>query len=220
MMPRLRYDQNGNCIGSHTMIFDEIPDDYVVDSIFLNGKFGDLSNLGIFKHLKGYYADKPLKGFDLGIEFQNEEWFRSEIFMGLSLDYLNSARYLWKAIDKERGKDMVSYYLIPCTYLCKHSIELMLKRCLLAKGITEFKGHSVKKLWEKLDEKQLPHYLELSSFIDEVEQIDSNEMALRYGLDNGFKLLPSDLYYDIDKIIANAMFLFNIVDEHIIWKYR
>ena len=66
----------------------------------------------------------------------------------------------------------------------------------------------------------MPHYQELSSFINEVEQIDSNEMALRYGLDNGFKLLPSDLYYDIDKIIANAMFLFNIVDEHIIWKYR
>ena len=61
MMPRLRYDKNGNCIGSHTMLFDEIPDDYVVDSIFLNGKFGDLSSLGMFKHLKGYYADKPLK---------------------------------------------------------------------------------------------------------------------------------------------------------------
>ena len=218
MLPRLRYDKNGNCIGSHTMLFDEIPDDYKVSAVFLNGKFGDLSNLGVMKHLKCIYADKDLNGYDRGIEFQNEEWFRSEIFFHLSLDYLNSAKYLWNGITVDRSQDIVSHYVIPCTYLCKHSIELMLKRCLLAKRVTDFRGHSVKKLWDKLNEKQLPHYKELSSFIDEVEKIDNNEMALRYGLDNRFKLLSSDLNYDIDKLLANTMFLFNIVDEHIICK--
>ena len=113
MQLRPRFDKNGSFIGSHRMLFDEIPDDFVVDTVFLNVKFGDLSYLGVYKHLKEYYADKPLKGYDKGIEFQNEEWFRSEIFNYLSLDYLNSAKYLWNAINEERGKEMVSYYLIP-----------------------------------------------------------------------------------------------------------
>ena len=216
---RERFDENGNLIGSHRMVFDEISDDFVIKTIFLDNKFADLSFLGIYKYLKELYADKDLKEYDLGIEFQNEEWFRAEIFEKLSLDYLNSARYLWNGINDNRGKDMVSYYVIPCAYLCKHSIELMLKRCLLSKGITDFKGHSVKKLWEKMNETAIPHYQELTSFLDEIEQVDSNEMALRYGLDNGFQLLPSNLYFDIERLLENTMFLFNIVDEYIISKY-
>lgn len=213
---RIRYDENGNYISGHKMVFDNIPDDYKVKTIFLNNKLADLSYLGIYKHLRELYADKELKGYDLGIEFQNDEWFRNEIFTYLSLDYINSAIYLWNGINNERGKDMVSYYVIPCAYLCKHSIELILKRCLLSKGITDFKGHSVKILWNKLNATSIPSYNDLTSFINEVEHIDNNEMSLRYGLDNGFQLPPSNLYFNIDALLANTMFLFNIVDEYII----
>lgn len=213
---RIRYDENGNYISGHKMVFDNIPDDYKVKTIFLNNKLADLSYLGIYKHLRELYADKKLKGYDLGIEFQNDEWFRNEIFTYLSLDYINSAIYLWNGINNERGKDMVSYYVIPCAYLCKHSIELILKRCLLSKGITDFKGHSVKILWNKLNATSIPSYKDLTSFINEVEHIDNNEMSLRYGLDNGFQLPPSNLYFNIDALLANTMFLFNIVDEYII----
>ncbi len=177
---RERFDENGNWIGSHMMIFDSIPDDYVVNTIFdKDNKYTDLSYLGVFRSLKAEYADKELKGYDLGIEFQDEDYVRREIFRHLSLDYLNSARYLWNGVNSDRGQDVVTYYVIPCAFLCKHSIELFLKTCMLYKGISDFKGHSIKKLWEKLDEKEIPQYRELSDFIGELEKVDNNEMALR-----------------------------------------
>lgn len=213
---RERYDNNGNLIGLHNMVFDEIPDGFVVKTIFTNDKkFVDLSYLGIYKHLTEQYADKDLKGYDLGIEFQNKNWVGTEVFKHLSLDYLNSAIFLRCGINDDRGEDMATYYLVPCAFLCKHSIELALKFCLLSKGKTNFQGHNVVKLWEMLDETQIPSYKELSNFINEIEQIDYSETALRYGIDKKMQFLPSNLYFDIDCLLSNTMFFFNIVDEYI-----
>ena len=32
---RKRYDETGKCIGAHNMVFDEIPDDYVIKRLSL-----------------------------------------------------------------------------------------------------------------------------------------------------------------------------------------
>lgn len=208
---RARYDSNGNIVGCHRMIFDDIPDDYQIKRVIFDDKVYDLSYLGVMKHLRDNKVAE---------EFEDNTFYSSEVISHMALDYLNSAIYLQKGIIADRGQDCVSYYLIPCAYLCKHSIELKLKECLLSKGEKELKGHSVLALWNKLNETSVPNYDKLQDFITEVEKIDNNEMALRYGISKGLEPLTEKFKFDVDNLISNTMFLFNILDEYIICKYK
>lgn len=211
MEQRKRYDKDGNIIGWHTVTFECIPDDYEIKKIILNGKMQDLSYLGVMKYLRDIKA---------GEEFENDVFYSSEILSKMSLDYLNSALLLRQGIANDRGKDIVSYYVIPCAFLCKHSIELKLKECLLSKGERTLRGHSVLNLWKQLDEADMLHYNEITAFLEEVEKIDSNEMALRYGISKDLLPLQEKFMFDIDNFLNNTMYLFNIVAEYIICKYR
>ena len=158
---RERYDENGNLKGYHNMIFDNIPDDYQIQKVILDDKVYDLSYIGIMKYLRSIEAGK---------EFADDKFYSSEVISHMALDYLNSALFLYQGIVNDRGQDIVSYYFIPCAFLCKHSIELKLKECLLEKGINELKGHSVLGIWNNLNEKQIPHAEELQWFLSEVEK--------------------------------------------------
>ncbi len=204
---RKRYDENGNLIGYHNMIFDNIPDNYQIKKVILEDRVYDLSYVGVMKHLRRVNA---------GEEFTDDNFYSSEDISHMALDYFNSARFLYQGIVKDRGQDIVTYYFIPCAFLCKHSIELKLKECLLAKGECELKGLSVLGIWNDLNEKQIPHGKEIQQFLSEVEKVDNNEMALRYGISKGLAPLQENFKFDIDNLIANTMFLFNVVDEYII----
>lgn len=208
---RERHDENGKLIGYHNMIFDNIPDDYQMQKVILEDKVYDLSYVGVMKYLRNINASE---------EFTDNNFYSSEVISHMALDYLNSALFLYQGIVKDRGQDVATYYFIPCAFLCKHSIELKLKECLLAKGEHELKGHSVLGIWNDLNEKQISHGAEIQQFLSEVEKIDSNEMALRYGISKGLVPLQENFKFDIDNLIANTMFLFNVVDEYIICKYR
>ncbi len=208
---RARYDDNGNIKGYHRMLFDNIPDDYQIEKVILYDKFIDLSYLGVMKHLR----DNKVAN-----EFEDNKYYSSEILSHMALDYLKAALYLQKGIIADRGQDVVSYYFIPCAFLCKHSIELKLKECLLVKGESRLNGHSILSLWKKLNVIEMPQYFELYEFIKEVEKIDNNEMALRYGISKDLLPLQERFKFDIDKLISNTMFLFNILDEYVICKYR
>lgn len=208
---RARYDESGNLKGYHNMIFDNIPDDYVIQKVIFEDKVYDLAYVGVMKYLRTINA---------GDEFSDDKFYSSEVLSHMALDYLNSARFLYHGIIGDRGQDLVTYYFIPCAFLCKHSIELKLKECLLSKGVSELKGHSVLKIWNDLNENQIPHGMEIQLFLHEVEKIDNNEMALRYGISKRLTPLQEDFKFDIDHLITNTMFLFNVVDEYIICRYR
>ena len=98
----------------------------------MNDKVYDLSYLGVMKHLRTIKA---------GEEFDDNIFYSSKVLSHLALDYLNSARFLYQGIVADRDGNTVTYYLIPCAFLCKHSIELKIKECLINKGDTELKGH-------------------------------------------------------------------------------
>ena len=144
---RARFDNKGNIVGYHQVIFDDIPDDYQIKKVILDDKMYDLSYLGVMKYLRDN---------KVAVEFEDNTFYSSEVISHMALDYLNSATYLKKGIIAARGQDRVSYYIIPCAFLCKHSIELKLKECLLSKGEKELKGHSVLVLWKKLNETSVP----------------------------------------------------------------
>ena len=88
-------------------------------------------------------------------------------------------------------------------------------KCLLSMGEKELKGHSVLTLWDKLNKEGLPQYDKLRAFIVEVEKIDNNEMALRYGISKGLEPLQEKFKFDVDNLISNTMFLFNILEEYV-----
>ena len=184
---------------------------YKMQRVLLQGKVPDLSYLGVMKHLRNIEADEI---------FNDDVFYSSEVISHMALDYLESACFLQKGIAADRGGEIVSQYLIPAAFLCKHSIELKLKECLVVKGADKLKGHSVSNLWNELNEIGLVHFKELDSFIKEMEQIDSNEMALRYGISKELSPLKEDFKFDIDAMILNTKFLFNVLDEHVVCKYR
>lgn len=207
---RARYDENGNISSYHRMVFKSIPDDYEMKTILTDGKFSDLSHVGIMKHLRAEKVE----------DFSNPQFYSSEVFSHMAMDYIMSARYLFGAIVNDRDVETVSYYTIPCAFACKHSIELKLKECQIVKGATELSGHSVLRIWNDLDEKSIPHADEIRTFLEEVEKIDNNEMALRYGVSKNMNPLQEEYKFNIDSLISNTMFLFNVLDEYVICKYR
>lgn len=208
---RERYDENGKLVGLHNMIFDEVPDDYQMGSFLLNGRVQDLSYIGVMKHLRS------IKAAD---EFEDKYFYSKEVISHLAIDYLSSALFLQKGIIADRGQEVVSLYLIPCAYLCKHSVELKLKECLLEKYGTIEQSHSVSELWDVLNEKELSCFDVLTAFIRELEALDKNEMALRYGVSVKLEPLKEEFKFDVDLLLANTKYFFNVVDEHIICKYR
>lgn len=211
MSIRPRFDKNGNKNCWYNVIFDDIPDDYMMRKILTASLLPGLSYVGIMKQLRENRISE---------EFEDDNYYSKEVFSHLAMDYLYSALLLQKGIAVERKNNVVSYYLTPCAYLCKHSIELKLKECLLEKyGKTE-KTHSIAKLWDTLAEKEVIHYEELNLFIQELEAVDKNEMALRYGVSVNLEPLQENFMFDIDAILDNTKFFFNVVDEHIICKYR
>lgn len=211
MSMRPRYDENGNEYRWHNMIFDDMPDDYIMRQILLNNGFRDVSYVGFMKQLR---KSKRVKAFDDNIVYSKE------VISHLALDYLDSALFLHRGIVAERGTNIVSAYLIPCAFLCKHSAELKLKECLLEKYGNVEKSHSIVKLWDILAEKEVVHYKELSFFIRELEAIDTNEIALRYGVSLTLEPVQEDFMFDIDALLNNTKFFFNVVDEYIVCKYR
>lgn len=204
---RERFDECGNCIGAHNMIFDEIPDDYVVKRVILNDKVFDLSYLGVMKYLRDNNIDDC---------FADNSFYSREVIQHMAMDYLESAIYLQKGIAADRGGEVVSFYFIPCAFSCKHSIELKLKECLLSEGCKELRGHSVISLWQQLKTRGFPHEAEIEDFLIEVEKIDNNEMALRYGISKNLEPLSEKYKFDIDSMIMNTKFLFNILDEYVV----
>jgi len=207
---RPRYDENGKLIGSHNMIFDDIPDNYQIRPFLLYDKVHDLSYLGVMKHLRN------LKVAD---EFQDNDFYSKEVLSHLAFDYLYSAFLLHKGVLADRGTKVTSLYLIPCAYLCKHSVELKLKECLLEKYKRLQRSHSVLELWNMLNENELKQYAPIDYFIKELEAMDKNEMALRYGVSINLEPLSEEFKFDIDILLTNTKFFFNVVDEYVICKY-
>lgn len=208
---RPRYDEEGNIKSYHNIVFENIPDDYKIQKVLTGDKFYDWSYVGIMKHLRTNEVEK---------EFSNNKVYSTEVLSHMAMDYIKSAQYLYSGIVNDRDGNTVSYYLVPCAFACKHSIELKLKECQIEKGFEELKGHSVLGIWNELDEKMIPHAEEITSFLEEVEKIDNNEMALRYGVKKNLEPMQEKFKFDIEYLITNTMFLFNILDEYVICKYR
>lgn len=207
--------------GGVSLPYENIPDNFDLKSCLTNGY--DLSYSGFMKALSDKYKDKVFgSSYELGAEFQDKDWYGQEVTEHQAFDFLESAILLRNGLNYERDKGVVSHYTIPCAFCCRHSVELFLKYCALVKGIDTKKliCHKISDLWNILDEKTIPRFTELSSFISELDVIDENGMALRYGLNTSFDAPKENFQFNVDAMILNTMYLINVLTEFVVYRYR
>lgn len=203
---RTFYDQNGKPIRWVHLPFEEIQEDYNIKSIRLK-KFKDVSYLGAIKKLS-------LTSKDFNNLYNNtKEGFAVDILSRLALDYLKSAIKLQDAIKNERNFEdiiVVSFYVIPCIFCCRHAVELKLKQVLFEKNKERNPNHTIYELWQKLvEETKSDRIKKLDPFIKDIDKMDKNEIVMRYGLNKNYELLKEDYLIDIDALIYNTKYLFN-----------
>lgn len=204
---RAFYDKNGNLVRSVAIPFEEILEEYEIKPIKLS-KFKDISYLGFIRELSEHSTDfKELFKDD-------EDAIGVDILSHLSYDYLQSAISLQKYISDDRNGPniVVSHYVIPCIFCCRHAIELKLKQCIYNICKEKMNTHIIIDLWNKIiDKKNGKGLNNLNSFIQEINSIDENEIVMRYGLDKNLKLLREKYLIDIDALIDNTKYLFNVL---------
>ena len=207
--------------GSICLPYEEISDNYDIKSCLTNGY--DLSYAGLMKSMVKKYKNKIFDSErELGSEFQNKDWYGQEITEHQAYDFLASAKFLRNGLNADRDGNTVSNYVIPCAYCCRHAVELYLKYCALVKGIEPQKliCHKISDLWNIINEKDIRCYNEVTTYIRELDIIDENGMALRYGLNKSFDIPNEDFQFNVDIMISNAMYLINVLSEFVISSYK
>lgn len=80
--------------------------------------------------------------------------------------------------------------------------------------------HKITDLWNIIDEKDIPRYDKITAYIHELDVIDENGMALRYGLNKSFDIPNENFQFNVDIMICNTMYLINVLDEFVIRPYK
>lgn len=212
---RQRQYKNGK-FGTIRLPYMDIPDDYTIKSIFGNGI--DLSNV--------YIIDKINN--NLLVAGYSEDAIGMRLLEMQYNNFIESAIVLRNAVNLDRkhnndNKDImtISFYVIPCAYCIRHSIELYLKYCILMSNLTIDKNnlnntHKLVNLWNILNPTYIHNYKKLDNFIKEMNTIDENGTILRYITNKQFHKTPNSFEFNIDIMIDNTKYLVNILDEFII----
>lgn len=166
--------------------------------IFNNCEFKNSMTSDLYKNQMNGFNDSTLKDYnpilvssfykkEVRDDRQNEEFIMS---------YLESAKLIMEETYKRQGsnqdirKVFFSYSLVlPTIYLCRHCLELAIKRSISLLGKTPKLNHSLLGQWsalrEYLREKEVTEQEKLllnnmENFIKNIEDIDDNGMKLRY----------------------------------------
>ena len=205
---RFAYDEDGNPIRCAEVPFKEIPEEYEVKTIKLTTIKDDLSYLAYVRELSDCDIFKLL--------YKNKEGFIATMILSeLSMDYLQSAIRLQKCIVEERNSPnpVISRFQIPFLFCCRHAIELKLKQCAYTINKEKPSGHSIKGLWKAITKDKSGTGLDrLNPFIQEVDAMDENGIVMRYGLNKNLELVKENYLIDVDALIRNTKYLFNVME--------
>ena len=114
--------------------------------------------------------------------------------------------------DRKGPNQIISHYFIPCLFCCRHAIELKLKQCVFNVSKEKPLDHVIIKLWNKITSKKTGQGIKkLELFIQEINAMDENEIVMRYGIDKNLKLLKEKYLIDVDSMIQNTKYLFNVL---------
>ena len=200
-------------------VFKEIPENYSIKSIITKGNC-DLNSIEVFRFLyeEGKLTNGTMKEVDGKIVVENErrldgDEYSAELFSFLAKEYIDSALVLAKCVLEERAEPekKLSSYANPCSFLCRHAIELKIKQCLCCQHNSDSSAHNLNKLWDSLDKSKLEQHVvdALTTFINEVSLIDEKGITWRYGTEKNRLPIEECLQVDCCMLTQNTMFLFN-----------
>lgn len=193
------------------MVFKEINWDNISDESQLYKKqvngFNDLC-------LKDY---NPL----LFSSFFKEEYRKDKMTKEYIQSFIEAAKSLSKAVYEQQpntpgiSKIFYSYSLtLPALYLCRHSIEMIIKSLLESLRIEYKRIHKLKELWNKLIE-SIPEVLQsekertiisnMGLFIDKMNDLDENGQRLRYAIQTSGDISQKNfLWVNIQNVVNST----------------
>lgn len=193
------------------MIFKEIQWDNISDESHL------------YKKQVNGFNDSCLKDYNplLFSACFKEEYKRIKMDEEYIKSFIEAAKVLSKATEEQQSnvlginKIFYTYSLeLPALYLCRHSIEMVIKHSLDTLHIEYKKFHKLKDLWNKLVE-GLPTNLEsgkersiinnMGLLIDKFNNLDENGQRLRYAIQTSGDLSQeSFLWVNLKNIVDSS----------------
>lgn len=151
----------------------------------------------LYKSQMNGFNDKTLKDYNpiLMSGMFKEEVREKEQKEEFIMSYLESAKIIMEETYHKQdrlgvGKIFFSYSLVlPTIYLCRHCLELAIKRAIEMVGKEAKQNHSLLKLWSALRgylnnneilETEKATLNEMEKFIRSIDSLDDNGMRLRY----------------------------------------
>ena len=189
--------------------------------IFKEKKWKSISDeLSLYKRQVNGLNDSYLKDYDpllLSACFK-EEYKRSKMTEEYIKSFIEAAKALSKATKEQQSnfsginKIFYSYSLtLPALYLCRHSIEMVIKYSLEILHVEFKKIHKLNELWDKLV-RSIPKELQsgkertvisnMGLFIDKMNSLDENGQRLRYAIQTSGNLSQDNfLWVNLQSVV-------------------
>lgn len=200
--------------------------------IFKEKKWESISDeLSLYKRQVNGLNNPCLKDYDplLFSACFKEEYKRSKMTDEYIKSFIEAAKALSKATKEQQSnfpgtnKIFYSYSLtLPTLYLCRHSMEMVIKYSLEILHIEFKKIHKLNELWDKLV-KSIPKEFQsgkertiisnMGLFVDKMNSLDENGQRLRYAIQTSGDLSQDNfLWVNIQGVVnCTEIFIYQIL---------
>ena len=136
--------------------------------------------------------------------FCKKEYKKDEMTKEFIKSFIEAAKSLSKAVKEEQSTNKIFYIYsltLPALYLCRHSIEMVIKYSLDSLHKDYRKMHKLKALWNELfkaissnlqNDKERSIINNMGLFVDYLNNLDDNGQRLRYAIQSSGDMSQED----------------------------
>lgn len=149
--------------------------------------------------------------------FCKKEYKKDEMTKEFIKSFIEAAKSLSKAVKEEQSTNKIFYIYsltLPALYLCRHSIEMVIKYSLDLLHKDYRKMHKLKALWNELfkaissnlqNDKERSIINNMGLFVDYLNNLDDNGQRLRYAIQSSGDMSQEDfLWVNLQNIVDSS----------------
>ena len=149
--------------------------------------------------------------------FCKKEYKKDEMTKEFIKSFIEAAKSLSKAVKEEQSTNKIFYIYsltLPALYLCRHSIEMVIKYSLDSLHKDYRKMHKLKALWNELfkaissnlqNDKERSIINNMGLFVDYLNNLDDNGQRLRYAIQSSGDMSQEDfLWVNLQNIVDSS----------------